>query len=325
MNSICKVVTSFIISISLTACQSVDIPKWYSDVQVNDQDYISAVGEGINLEQAKKAALGNINAALWTEVNSSFSMNDTYRNNNDKSYFNEYTSSSVNTKTADIGFSNIDFINVTNNGERFYAQARVKKSDVASQLKSDLITINSKAKSEINKIKHQDILVWWLNQSDMASCENYVSVRKVILGSILPDENVDTSFVDALAKRKSEVKSDVLIYIQSSRKDKKISQMLGDKFSEEGISISWEMIPAVTHVLTLSSNLSQSEMGGAYISTNFTTLQIKNTKQFVIGSSEFISTGNSLSSYKVSKEGSERHFLTQVSERGLWRSLGFKL
>ncbi|CAM3370587.1 LPP20 family lipoprotein [Shewanella pealeana] len=309
----------------MLGCQSTKTPDWYNLPISNNSDYITAVGEGRSLEQAKKSALSNINAALWTQVNSSFSMNDTHRSINDKNYSNAYVNNAINTKTANIAFSGVEYINIANNDTHFYAQAQINKSNIISQLTSDLRNINQKAEAQVDKLAYQDALQWWLVNKDSAIYNDYTHVRLAILSSLSPAHGINTQSLDKLNSLSARVKSNILIHIQTSKSDKKMAQIIADKLSNEGIKTTMHSTSTVTHNLKLISDLRQSIMAEAYISTKITALQLKDRNNNIISSSEIISTGNSLSNYQISKEGAERHFSTLVDERGLWPALGLTL
>ncbi|MGS0695722.1 hypothetical protein [Shewanella sp. 0m-4] len=325
MKSTCKLFL-YIWLVSLTlGCQSTSVPAWYNSPQKNNSDFIIAVGEGRNLEQAKKSALSNINASLWTEVNSSFSMNDTHRSIGNESYSSAYINNAVNTKTSNIAFSGVEYSNIANNDIYFYAQAQIKKSSVINQLISDLNNINKEIKAQLDKLSHQDPLQWWLINKNSDYYKDYAIVRLAMLSSLSPATKIDTAYIEKITNDSSRVKSSILIYIQPPYTSPKMALMLAEKLSLEGIQTTIKKSPKATHTLKITSSLRQSIIADAYISTQISSLQLINKNNNVISSSEIISTGNSLSNYKISKEGAERHFSTQVDERGLWPALGLTL
>lgn len=322
MNLTCKGIVALLLSSCVLGCQSTKVPDWYSLPQTNNPDYITAIGEGMSLEQAKKSALGNVSAVLWTQVNSSFAMDDTHRSIDAKHYSNAYINNKVNTTTADISLSGVEYINIANVDNMFYAQAQVKKSTLINQLDVDVSHINQKASAQLEKLTHQDALLWWLDNKDSSSYSDYVSVRLAILSSLSPNIHIKTDSVDELIKQTAKVKSAILINIQPSRNDKNISRLMAEKFSVAGFSTTFNKTSEVTHTLVINSELRQSIISDAFISTQITKLQLINKNNKIIGSGEIISTGNSLSNYKISKEGAQRHFAALIDKRGFWQTLG---
>ncbi|MEZ9595304.1 LPP20 family lipoprotein [Shewanella sp. 10N.261.52.F9] len=324
MKSIYKIPLYSLVILFTIGCKSTPTPNWYLSPQNNNPEYIIAVGEGRSLDQAKKSALSNINSALWTEVNSSFSMSDSHRSINNKSHTNAYVNNAVNTKTANIALSGVEYTNIAEGELSFYAQAKIKKSNIVNQISSDLNQINQKSITQFEKLNHQDPIQWWLANKDNSHFTDLIPARLAILNSLSPSLNIDLSAVDRLTTQCSIIKSNFLIYIKSSSKDEKMAQMLAEKLSVEGIKTTTLNGSKITHKLILKSDLRQSIMTDAYITTKITTLELKNRNNDVIGSSEVISTGNSLTSYKISNEGAERHFSSLIDERGVWSSLGLK-
>lgn len=317
-----KLLPLFLLSM-LTACQSTRNPEWYDQPQVNNTEYIYSVGEGRNLNQAKKSALNNINATLWTQVDSDFSMKDSNTNINDKSYTYGSVNNNVNAKTSSVTFSGVEYTNVDNQNDIYFAQARIKKDVIIKQLKSDISNVNKKSKMLLDELKHQDPLSWWLMNRETSSNLEYVNVRTAMLGAMSPKDDVSAPYVLELTKQVSKIKSQLLIKIQPSKYDRKSAQYLVDKLSAQGISTTFKNINSVTHTLRLTTELRQSVMMSAYISTKITSLQLLNEKGNVVASNEMISTGNSMSNYRISKEGADRHFSAQMDENGIWPSLGF--
>lgn len=332
MNLISKTILSIVLSSLIIGCQSNQIPEWYVQIPISNPEYLSAVGDGYNLQAAKKSALSNINGSLYTRIESDFKSTVTSSDINGDSTMNQETLELIRSMTTQMNFSGIEYINIANNNDRFYAQAQIKRSTVIQQLKSEIGNINQKAKALIDELSHQDKLQWWLANKNTAcdticdenttSYENFIFVRKVILEALSPETAVDTFYVAKNKELVSEVKSGLLIHIQAVRDDKKISQSMEELFTKAGIKTTHKKSNAVTHTLKLNSKLNQSIAMGAYISTKFTYLQLTNVNNNVIGSNEIISTGNSLSNYPMSKTAAESHFATQVKERGLWHALG---
>lgn len=312
------------LALMLSGCESTTPPDWYVLETNSDSDYIYAVGEARTLNLAKKSALANINEQLWTQVDSSFSSDEQFRAINDESLRNENVRNSVNAKSAQLTFTGTEYLKTDQNDIAYYVQARVKRENVKDQLLAELSQIEEQSVRVIKNFSHQDKLVWWLNNRDLSDEISDYYVRVGILTSMGLKYDTENSQLIRLIPKVSQAKSDLYIYIQPGRQDKRSAAFISEKFNLEGISTTQKWSAKNSHVLKMDSEYRQSKVGDAYITTKVTQLTLKNKQGKTISSGEIISTGNSVSNFKLSHEGAERHFSQQLDEMGIWHALGLK-
>lgn len=312
-------------SVVLFACQSTTTPpNWYVTPLTNKPDFITAVGEGRSLEQAKQTALSQINAQLWTQIDSSFASRDTFQSRNDISSSSSLVDNQINSKTSQITFTGIEYPQVEHNDIAYYVQAQISRDTIIRQLQSDIEQSNLHAQYQLAQLKHQDPLLWWLNNRSLTSEGNTVAVRQAMLRALDQTQIPQASNVDSLINAIARVQSSIAIHLASSAQNKKSAELLADKLSHERLSTTFTRTANATHTLKLTSELRQSMVGEAYISTQITTLQLLGSKGNILASNEIISSGNSVSSYALSQEGAERNFAEIIDKQGLWSSLGMQ-
>ncbi|KXF83444.1 LPP20 family lipoprotein [Enterovibrio coralii] len=308
----------------MVGCKSTTPPDWYFSEETNNPSYIYAVGEGRSLSLAKKNAVGQINEQLWTQVDSSFTQHDQFREINNSSLSYQNVQNTVNAKSAQLTLTGTEYLKTDKNDIAYYVQARIKRDNVESQLKSELAQINNDAKASLIKLTHQDKLLWWLENSDLSGELSDYYVRKGILSSMESDAGSSNSHLFDLIKQSDKIKSELLILIKPDSQDKKSATFLSEKFSPLGISTTQRWSRAVSHVLVMDSEYRKSRVGDAFITTKITNLSLKDTSGITISSYEIIATGNSVSNFNLSHEGAERHFSQQIDEMGVWSSLGIQ-
>lgn len=311
-------------SLALFACQSTTPPDWYSAPPTNDPDYLTAVGQGLNLTQAKQSALSQINAQLWTQIDSSFVSRDTVLSRNQSEHTSSLVDNHINSKTANVTLTGIDYPQVAKNDIGYYVQAKVSRATVIRQLRSDIEQSNRSAQAILAQRQHQDALMWWLTNRNLSSEAQAVAVRQAMLRALGENHIPQAQSVDTLLRALSETRSALVIRIAAGRKDHKSAQLLAEQFSKQQLQTTFKRTSATTHVLKLTTELRQSTVGQAYISTQFTTLKLQGRNGSILASNEIISSGNSLTNYTFSKEGAERNFAETVSAQGLWNSLGIQ-
>nr|QIH43271.1 hypothetical protein G5S32_13835 [Vibrio ziniensis] len=316
----------FVCSMSLTllACQSTNSPDWYNAPPTNDPNYLVSVGQGRSLDQAKKSALNQINAQLWTQIDSSFSSRDVYQSSNAASSSSSLVDSKINSKTATVTFTDIEYPLIDKNDIAYYVQAKVKRESVIKQLQADIKQVNQQAEQQLQKLQHQDSLIWWLENRELVKQAELIAVRQSMLRAMEVNDIPTAPHMETLAAAVSKTQSSLVIRLNNSKSDQKAAELLAEKFSVEGVKTSLKNTSQATHHLRMSTEVRKSMVGDAFITTQLTTLTLQGRQGNTLASNEIISSGNSLTNYSLSKEGAQRHFAEIVETQGLWKSLGIK-
>ncbi|MDB1124190.1 LPP20 family lipoprotein [Vibrio algarum] len=307
----------------ITACQSTSKPEWYETPKSDTSEYIYSVGEGRNLSHAKKTAANQINERLWTQVESSFYMRETASETNRSQNHQTFVDNKINTKTANLTLNGIEYLQQDQNDIGFYVEARIKKSTIRKQLKEELRQLNLAARRELEALKSSDSFLWWLNNKDVDERKEQALVRVGML-SVVDEHNVySTDDISSLQEKVALVKSQLLVHLKVKFQDKKMALLMSEKLSSQQIASTFTSNRNTTHRLTLTTERRKNKVGDAFITTLITDVVMRNTKNKTVASNEIISSGNSVTSYKMSSEGAIRHFSEQVETQGLWESIGF--
>ncbi|WP_407333999.1 LPP20 family lipoprotein [Enterovibrio sp. 27052020O] len=319
-----KRIYAALLPLIIAGCQSTTPPDWYVVETVNDPSYIYSVGEGRSLNLAKKSALSQINEQLWTQVDSSFTKDEQFRQLNSSSLSFENVKNTVTAKSAQLTLIGTEYLRSEHNDIAYYVQARVKRDNVKSQIESELNQIESNAKAQLKNLSHQDTLTWWLENNDLEDELSDLYVRIGILSTMNEKDAGDITYLPKLVAKVDQVKSGIVVYIKPDANDRKSAAFLAEKFGAVGINTTTTMTRTVSHVLSMNSDYRKNKVGDAFITTKVTELSLQNNKGQTLSTSEVISTGNSVSNFKLSHEGAERHFSEQIEEKGIWQSLGLQ-
>jgi len=167
--------------------------------------------------------------------------------------------------------------------------------------------------------------VWWLKHRDIQKVKDRLKICQDRLRALSHDEPVIKPIdnVIKLERILSETKNQLLVKVEANTRDKEIKGFIESHFSEQNISTTNSNNKKITHRVKLSTNWRQSTVGEAYISTVIAKLSVKNKQGKAVANSDVIASGNSVSNYKMSKEGASRHFSAQMSDKGIWHFLGF--
>ncbi|UPR51113.1 LPP20 family lipoprotein [Vibrio cyclitrophicus] len=305
----------------ISGCQSTK-PEWYLKPQVDNDQYIYSVAQARTLSHAKKIAVNNINEKLWTQVESSFYMRDTVRETNGSGFSNSLVDNKVNTKTESLTLNGIEYLQMEENDLGAFVEVKIKKSLVTQQLLREIEDINRKAQREIAALKHEDKLLWWLDNRTAYQMQHDASVRIAMLAPLKPNYQADVSSIEKLIVTHETVSSQINIRLSSDRESSKAVQLLGNQLSEFNIATSTSKKKNQTHILKVDSERRRNKVGDAFISTLVSNIKVVNMNSNTVSRSEIISTGNSVTNYTYADEGAARHFDEQVKEKGIWTALG---
>jgi len=315
----------FLISICfvLFGCQSTKTPEWYTSVKPDTSEYIYAVGEGRSLPYAKKSAANQINERLWTQVESSFYMREVSTERNSKLNQQNLVDNQIKTKTERLTLNGIEYLQQSQNKHGYYVEVRIKKNIIRKQLKEELNQLNLQASRQLKALKNSDKLAWWLKNKDADKLKQSALVRVAMLSVVDEKSHYNTKAISELQEKVDEVKNSILIMIKTKKNDLKLATLLSEQFSKYNIATTIKDNNLKTNTLLLKTERRTNKVGDAYITTLITDISINNNYKKVVASSEIISSGNSVTSYKMSSEGAMRHFTEQVEQQGLWKAIGF--
>ena len=288
-----------------------------------NQNFV-AVGSGMSPTAAKNKAMSEINARLWTQVESIGKEQTTHTESNGKEFFRSLSDNKINVETAPVVLVGMAYPKTIHINGMYYVEAHIDRSNIKKQLENELNTLNQDIQSALISQKHTDPLVWWLNNRDVSTLKTTYFSRQAMLMAVSNNTIATSAVKDNLVQLERAVEktqSTLSFYISAAAKDKNLKGFIGDKLSQEHIATVGRPQKA-THQLMVKSDWRQSRVGDAYISTVITRLTVKNSKGQSIASSEVIASGNSVSNYAMSKEGASRHFSAQLSDQGIWHSLG---
>lgn len=313
-----------LVTFALAACQNTTPPSWYQQPETNQHDALVGLGEGRTLEQAKQVALNQINAQLWTQIEASFSSHEVAQTRQQQSSSSSLIDNKINSKTANVTFTGIDYQKIEKNDVAYFVEVQISKDNVIAQLNADIRQREQRAKERLEQLQYQDPLLWWLAHHLAVKEADEVTIRQAMLRSLTQQPAPPSPNVSLFVSQLSGVQSSLVIHVDANKREQKMAQMIATELSAQRIKTSQSASSLVTHVLKLQSDLKQSKVDDAYISTRFTTLKLLNRQGNVIASNEIISSGNSLSGYSLSNQGAERHFANLMAKQGIWAFLGFK-
>lgn len=309
----------------INGCQSTpDVPDWALTIPAADEMYFYANGQGRSMNQAKKVAANQINEQLWTQIEAKTTQKEVVRGVNGKENYQNLFSSNIRSKSALITLNGIEYIKSESDEGLHFVQARIKKNTIKSQLLREIEEINKQAKQKLDALKHSDRLMWWIENKDSKKMQQELAIRVSMMAVFESGNKYSTDSVDKLIKTLAEVKSSLLIKVSKTPKENKVNLFLTEALTADGIQFTTSNNKNITHSILISIEKRKNKMDEAYIITSVIELRVVNNKGKMLSSSEVIATGNSLSGYKYSSEGSARHFKQQLDEAGIWSTLGLK-
>ncbi|UTV28414.1 LPP20 family lipoprotein [Photobacterium atrarenae] len=311
-------------ALMLSACQSTSTPEWVLTPTQETNQQLYAVGHGGSLSAAQRMAMSQLNERLWTQVESSGYQRQVLRELNGDENFQSINDSRVNVKTAPVVLTGVDYPRQQQVDGIYYVEATINKATVKTQLQRELTQTAEDVKTALLSRDHADPLLWWLKHRDVQAVKDKVLTRQAMLLAVsdgVAQAHPVTEQVIALERTLQAVKNQLQFKVVAPKGDRWMKGFVEQHLAAEHIATGSSTSKA-THILNLDTEWRQSKVGDAYISTVIADLTIQNKRGKTTANREVIASGNSVSNYKVSKEGASRHFSAQMSEQGLWHFLG---
>ncbi|MBB5218829.1 hypothetical protein HNP77_001198 [Treponema rectale] len=132
-----KSILSVLLSVVFVSCSStkVPVPEYISDCHeyYDEGIYLSAVGEGKTLEEARIAAAVEISRYIQTEIDSNVKIEMFYKETDGKINLNE-SSSSVNSSKSNFIFTGLEYSEVYKPKKTYYIAAYIEKAKAYNQV-----------------------------------------------------------------------------------------------------------------------------------------------------------------------------------------------
>jgi hypothetical protein len=299
-----------------------EMPRWVSNPEEDDADYIYGVGGGDALATAVQSALNNINGKLATVVSSNISAETSVSQGKVSSNFSE----DVRSKTLDTKLTNYEVLKSFSDDNHYFAMVRMSRQafvkDTMARLKlvddrlNNRVTIASKVSKlqqylALNEIK-PDItdataLVFLLQAASPSfASDKYLSVYQkyqAMLNEILFQMNFKVVANPALAPI-----ADIVINILGSEK----------------LSASTEVSGAPDAIITISGSAQKSIVFNEYSTQLRIKIRVTDISGRNINTEDHVVGGSSLTSYDASMITATNMLEKKLSEEGALAILGFQ-
>lgn len=306
----------------LIGCQSTKMPDWYLSPEQDNNAYLYSVGTGSSYESASSSAVSNLNNRLWSEVNSSFYNRVSASDRNGKSHTSDFIDKKVFVKSAKAAISGYEVNEVSVVGEKTYIQLRFNKQVLLASLQASVQEQTRQLKFAISSLPKSDPIKWLISNRNLDEKADELVAKSSMVKALRPEFEIDYELLNEVSAAQGQALRKISIAIDARKKDDKAKFLFSNHLSELGINVVANRSRELTHRIVIRTEQRNSEVGDAYIATILTELKLVDRKNRTVSSNEFISTGNSITSKKMAREGAIRHFDDQLSKSGVWKSLG---
>lgn len=330
-SALCNLLQGLVICLMLNACasKSVTVPDWYQQAETNstqsNSKTMTSAAQGRSLDEAKKAALDQISSQIWVKLNSSSESSDTQVvnqiNDDTTSYNHSRFASDVNTKTAGIVFTDVNYTKVEKIDGVYYVQASVKRSSIVRELESEITELNDKAKTIVNKLKYGNIFTWYFDNANFYKIKNQAQLKINILHALKSNAIPSITEIDYVVKKLVHTKSKILVAIKSN--DASIAKAIANKFAKKEIKTTFSLYSTATNRLNVAIKSQNKKIGDIFVTTLFINIDLKDRNENTLMSNEIISSGNSISNYQISKKAAIEKFITEIKNKNIYSIFGY--
>ena len=310
-----------ILPILVTACTSTDLPTWYVENVNNNQVMISGVGQGRTLSEAKKNAIEQISSQIWVNVESASRQTDSYVSNGNSEFNNNRFYNQIDTNTANIAFAGVEYNHIENRNGLYYVQATVERSEIVRQLKNDIEAIDTSANEIIKNLGVQDKIIWLFDNYSFINKRNEVINKVNILRSMGYDENININNVNVVYEEIKNINLNIVVRIDSENSE--ISRAIITKLMSENIRGYSSKLLSYTNILSINIKNKNKKIGDIYITTLFISLVVKDKNGHLLMANDLISSGNSISNYKIAYLSAMHDFFNKINNMNVLTMLGY--
>jgi hypothetical protein len=316
--------------ILLNACASSEPPEWFEqNIQDTNSDYI-VLSHGLTMYDAKQKGLVEITQKLSTQVDTTVKIRNAgvaiNLDGQESTRTYGYTDISINSKSANLSLNGIETLASAENDSGAYVKLKIAKASVKLQMENELQQYEQKAQAEIEALRYQDSLEWWIKNRHIEEFVAQVNTRISILATVNPNKRYSAPITQSYANTVSRVKNDILIFISAKSVDTLIAQYVADVLSQQMLATTSVDRANATHRIELLSSYDTNKIGKYYRYTAKTKIAVKSRKRNkTIANSSIVSIGSSPNSLKMAKIGAAQDFSKQIQDDGLWKFLGFSV
>ncbi|MEA3373226.1 MAG: LPP20 family lipoprotein [Campylobacterota bacterium] len=327
-----------IMLISLSACggskpapvvtQKKPLPEWYLTPPLNSDAYLYGVGDGKNLDEAKKHALESMVAQLGISIASRFE-SATEVSKGYREYLKKSTTSELKSEIAKIRISNYEVIKSDKRSyNHFIALVRSDKQSFMNGLLKELELTYGKITSQERLMASSDLLSRYRFYADASNRLNETFSTLLILST------VDKTFDDSpylkqsakISKAFETLKAQLAFSVEGDSDTRKFAEVISVALTDNKMRV---VRPSQSDqnslAVSLASSIETARSRGFDIARIALVIEVRNHQGKIIGGNKLNLTGQATQGMDVAINNASKKLQKLIEKEGLSNVLGIAI
>lgn len=315
-----------VVLLQISGCSSVpeaskrtSIPSWVQTPQGDTNIYIYGIGEGLNLEEAKKNGLRDIAGKIATNISSQSESKASDHDGSSSRYFRQ----KVNTFIKDTKLSSYETIKIVQNNDQFYVLIAMSRSAFIKENQSRLDEIDHEIEMQLAGMPNDNKLVQLVVYNKIVQLS--IEAKDVIVLLRVTDSSFnETPYLNAYRsyqQKEKELSETTQFSIRSTASMKPLSIQIKKALQMNGFQIDTDSTP--DSIIELVGAIKESEIFSTKnVSVKFDILVKANSDQ-LIKSSNYHLNGSSTTSFSIARDNAFSQFAVRLKNKSdIYQLLG---
>ncbi len=322
-----KLLIYFVFLLPLAGCVSLlpkkpapVAPAWVLSAPGDSREWFWGVGEGPDLDTAKRGALKDIAARLRVSISGQLDSQLTVNNNQ----VDRQSRSRISEEVQKTEFSNYVIEKTAQSETGFYVLAKVDRQAFIRDLKNKLGNINGRIQPVSAGLDTQPPLERFVAlrriQPDLEKATGYA---QLLIGAEPGGEGVGhLRNYESLQQRSRETVAGLVFEIQTRAEDQDLAAAMTSYLNENGIRTEFNR-GGLGNVLSMTSSTQSDAIYGSKLVKLKIMLNVKDDQGRTLASRDYAVSGASSYDHRAARQNALQKWITGMRETGPAASLGF--
>lgn len=295
-------------------------PAWVLSAPADSREWFWGVGEGPDLDTAKRGALKDIAARLRVSISGQLDSQMTVNNNQ----VDRQSRSRISEEVQKTEFSNYVIEKTAQSETGFYVLAKVDRLAFIRDLKNKLGNVNGRIQSVSAALDTQSPLERFVAlrrlQPDLEKATGYA---QLLIGAEPGGEGAGhLRNYESLQQRSREAVAGLVFEIQTRSEDQDLAAAMTAYLNESGIRTE-TVRNGGGNILTISSSSQSDALYGSKLVKLKILLNVKDDQGRALASRDYAVSGASSYDHRAARQNALQKWVTGMREAGPATSLGF--
>jgi len=326
-----KLLFILFISLSISGCgnmipiggksskQAAPVPTWVLSTPADSREWFWGVGEGPELDTAKRAALKDIAGKLRVSISGQLESQVTVDNNK----VDRQARTRISEEVQKTEFTNYVVDKTAQSENGFFVLVKVDRQAFIRDQKAKLSALDSSIQQATTGLDNKTPLERFVALRRLQpSLDKAVGFAQVLIGAESGGDGASRlRKYEALQEQAKQAPNSLVFHIQTRQEDNDIAQAVSTYLNESGIRT--ERSQAGGNVLAISSNSREDQIYGSKMVKLQVSLSVLDDKGRALSGRDYAVSGSSTYDYRGARQLAIQKLIGAMREAGPIAGLGF--